>query len=199
LAQVSKGDVVRGSNVTRARVAAALLLATTAGLAGCTAWTTGKPVAIPSNPSEPVFPTPRPERTPPTVAPTMFAPAPMPPPEAVPPPGETLSPNPQGYVYIETKSGKTRCQISQTSVGCEAPFTNAPVKDGFPANGVNVTADGNVKWITGNLGAIEAVTLDYRTYQAQGWTIAASEAGTRFTNGRTGHGMSVSIEKVESF
>jgi hypothetical protein len=198
VSQVCKGEAMRRSNVTRARIAAALLLATAAGLAGCTSWTSGKPVAIPPNPSEPVFPTPRPERTPPTVAPTMFAPAPAPP-EAAPPGGESLSPNPQGYVFIETKSGLTRCQISQTAVGCEAPFTNPPVKDGVPANGVNVTADGSVRWIVGNLGAIEAVTLDYRTYQAQGWTIAASEAGTRFTNGRTGHGMSVSIEKVESF
>jgi hypothetical protein len=102
-------------------------------------------------------------------------------------------------VYIETKSGKTRCQISRTSVGCEGQFANSPVKDGVPANGVNVTADGNLRWLVGNLGDIPVVTLDYRTYDAAGWTIAAAESGTRFTNDRTGHGMFVSIQSVESF
>jgi hypothetical protein len=43
------------------------------------------------------------------------------------------------------------------------------------------------------------VTLDYQTYEAQGWTIAAEEAGTRFTNDSTGHGMFVRVEGVESF
>ena len=43
------------------------------------------------------------------------------------------------------------------------------------------------------------MTIDYRTYSAVGWTIDATEDGTRFTNQRTKHGMFVSIEKVESF
>ena len=116
-----------------------------------------------------------------------------------PPRSQTLDPNAQGYVFIETKSGKTRCQISRTAVGCEAQFANPPVKDGVPATGVNVTADGNMRWLVGNLGDIPAVTLDYRAYDAAGWTIAAAESGTRFTNDRTGHGMFVSIERVESF
>jgi hypothetical protein len=51
----------------------------------------------------------------------------------------------------------------------------------------------------GNLGAIPAVPIDYKTYDAQGWTIVASEAGTRFTNAKTGHGMFVSVEKVNTF
>ena len=104
-----------------------------------------------------------------------------------------------GYVFIETKSGKTRCQIDADSVGCEAAFTNSPVIDGTQANGVRLTSDGQLKWILGNLGDIPVVTIDYKTYSAQGWTIVATELGTRFTNDRTGHGMSVSIEKVESF
>ena len=37
------------------------------------------------------------------------------------------------------------------------------------------------------------------TYDAAGWTIAATESGTRFTNEHTGHGMFVSIEKVDTF
>lgn len=104
-----------------------------------------------------------------------------------------------GYVFIETKSGKTRCQLSADTVGCEAFFTNSPVIDGSPANGVELTADGQVHWIVGNLGDIPAVRLDYRTYSALGWTIDASSAGTRFTNDRTGRGMSVSVESVQVF
>jgi len=102
-------------------------------------------------------------------------------------------------VFIETKSGKTRCQIDESAVGCEAQFTNAPTKDGVRANGVNVTADGSVEWIVGNLGDIPVVTIDYRTYRALGWTIVASSQGTRFTNDRTGHGMFVSIDNVETY
>jgi hypothetical protein len=71
--------------------------------------------------------------------------------------------------------------------------------EGTHANGVSVTAAGAVRWVVGNLGDIPVVTLDYRTYSAQGWTVVATTGGTRFTNDRTGHGMFVSIEKVESF
>lgn len=176
-------------------LAAVVLVAASMGLAGCTNWTNGRPVAEPSNPTEPTFPTTRPTRTPPTTTSSATA-APT---STAAPGGETLEPNAQGYVYVQTKSGKTRCQISQTSVGCEAPFTNSPEQDGIPANGVTVTADGRFRWLVGNLGDIDPVTLDYRTYQAQGWTIAADASGTRFTNGRTGHGMFVSIERVDSF
>ena len=76
---------------------------------------------------------------------------------------------------------------------------NAPMQDGERANGVNVTASGDVQWVLGNLGDIPTVTIDYQTYDAAGWTIAASESGTRFTNEHTGHGMFVSIENVETF
>jgi len=41
--------------------------------------------------------------------------------------------------------------------------------------------------------------IDYQTYDAEGWTIAASETGTKFPNQHTGHGMFVSIEKVDTF
>jgi hypothetical protein len=102
-------------------------------------------------------------------------------------------------VFIETRSGKTRCQISAGDVGCEAAFTSAPVIDGTQANGVQLTADGHMQWIVGNLGDIPVVTIDYRTYEAVGWTVVATEQGTRFTNDRTQHGMFVSIEKVETY
>jgi hypothetical protein len=171
---------VQKLTIGTAAVVLCCTLAATTGLGGCSIWTDGKPIAVPANPTEPTFPT-RSEM-------------PTPPPSSQP-----LDPNAQGYVFIETKSGKTRCQISRTAVGCEAQFANPPVNDGVPANGVNVTADGNVRWLVGNLGDIPAVTLDYRAYDAAGWTIAAAESGTRFTNDRTGHGMFVSIERVESF
>ncbi|EUA23915.1 putative lpqJ [Mycobacterium xenopi 3993] len=135
-------------------------------------------------PSRPPAPKTPPQPTPPTRVPAGAIP---------------LPPDENGYVFIETKSGKTRCQIDVESVGCEAPFTNSPMTEGEHANGVNVTAAGAVQWVLGNLGAIPAVTIDYRTYTAQGWTITATVDGTRFTNDRTGHGMFVSIENVETF
>ena len=62
-----------------------------------------------------------------------------------------------------------------------------------------LNADGTVTWVSGNLGDIPTVPLEYRTYTALGWTIEASEAGTRFTNDGTGHGMFVRIEGVETY
>ena len=60
-----------------------------------------------------------------------------------------------------------------------------------------MTADGSLRWIVGNLGNIPAVTMDYPTYQAEGWTMRR-ERGTRFTNDGTGHGMFVRTEQVDS-
>jgi hypothetical protein len=102
-------------------------------------------------------------------------------------------------VFIQTKSGKTRCQLDTDEVGCEAPFTDAPEVDGAPANGVRVSAGGGIEWVLGNLGNIPAVTLDYRSYRAVGWTIEATPDGTRFTNDGTRHGMFVAVERVDSF
>lgn len=104
-----------------------------------------------------------------------------------------------GVVFIQTKSGRTRCQLDQHEVGCEAAFTNAPEVRGSPANGVRLSAGGQISWVLGNLGNIPAVTLDYRTYSAVGWTIDANASGTRFTNDSTGRGMVVSVEGVEGF
>ena len=140
---------------------------------------------------EPSFPTSRPSVT------TTTTPAPTA--TVVPSPGGDTLPSSGGYVYIETKSGQTRCQISAGSVGCESDFTNSPVVDGQPANGVEVTAGGSMRWITGNLGDIPTTTIDYATYHAVGWTIEASDKGTRFTNDGTGHGMFVSTEQVDVF
>jgi hypothetical protein len=158
------------------------LLVAGALVAGCQSGTQGTPVTSPEPPTEP--------RTS----------APPTPGNPISPPGaEVLSPDESGYVFIETKSGQIRCQIDEQAVGCEAQFTNTPMQDGVRANGVNLTADGTVGWIVGNLGDIPVVTIDYRTYSAVGWTIVATSDGTRFTNQRTKHGMFVSIEKVETY
>jgi hypothetical protein len=175
------------------RLLAALLMSA-ALVSGCSSLIHGKPVASPgAAATEPSFPRARPS----VPAPAPSRPAP---PSANPPAGAIPLPADQnGYVFIETKSGQTRCQINADAVGCEAQFTNSPIQEGERANGVNVTASGSVQWVVGNLGDIPTVPIDYRTYEAEGWTIAATESGTRFTNKGTGHGMFVSVENVETF
>ncbi|MDQ2625962.1 MAG: hypothetical protein M3Y90_03035 [Actinomycetota bacterium] len=175
-----------------------LALAAALLLAGCSSTVDGNPTAAPggSGPPEPSLRTPRPTTAPPsTPTPT------SPPPGAPGKPGDAIAlpPDENGYVFIETKSGRTRCQISTRQVDCEAEFTNSPLKSGEHANGVSVSSDGTVQWVLGNLGDIPVVTIDYLTYQAEGWKIDADVEGTRFTNDRTGHGMFVSIDNVETF
>jgi hypothetical protein len=179
----------------KARPVLACVFAASVLLSGCQSGTRGTPVTSPQSPSEPSFPTTRPTSRP-TAAPptTTTTTAPVSPPAA-----QVLPRDNSGYVFIETKSGQTRCQIDERSVGCEAPFTDTPMQDGVRANGVNLTADGSVRFIVGNLGDIPVVTIDYRTYSAAGWTIDATSDGTRFINQRTKRGMFVSIEKVETF
>ena len=148
-----------------------------------------------AGPTEPSFPKAKPPI--PSRAPARPAP-----PSAAPPVGAIpLPPDQNVYVSIETKSGSTP-SWSRSTTNCCMPCSspNSPVQDGERANGVNITASGSVQWVLGNLGDIPTVTIDYRTYDAEGWTIAASESGTRFTNkSSTGHGMFVSVEHVDTF
>lgn len=177
------------SRLARAGVAAVWLLAAGAAATGCTSTIDGA-ASCPGCgiDTEPDFPRP----TTPSATPTM--------PTQLPPNANgDIEPSETGDVYIETKSGKTRCQISADSVGCESDFTNAPSVEGQPANGAEVSADGDNRWILGNLGAIPTTTIDYDIYHALGWTIDADTDGTRFTNDATGHGMFISIEGVEFF
>jgi hypothetical protein len=174
-------------------LAVGLLLSTTMLAAGCATTIDGNPVASSASPTEPSFPTSRPTRTPTTTPPSSV------PPTTGQPGATTLPPDESGYVFIETKSGKTRCQISRAEVGCESQFDNAPELNGVPANGVNVTAEGSMRLVVGNLGDIPAVTLDYETYRALGWTITAASDGTRFSNDGTGHGMFINTSGVEVF
>ncbi|MCB0931274.1 MAG: hypothetical protein KDB71_05175 [Mycobacterium sp.] len=143
--------------------------------------------------TEPEFPTRTVEPSTPTTSPGPTVT------RAMPPTGEVLPPNSSGYVYIETQSGKTRCQISAETVGCESDFANPPIVGGEPAYGVEVSAGGSSRWVVGNLGAMPTTTLEYHVYNAVGWTIEAERSGTRFTNDATGHGMSVSTDSVEFF
>jgi hypothetical protein len=184
----------------RAQLVVACVIAAFALVAGCRSDVQGTPVTTSNGPTEPSFSTPRPSTSrPSTAAPPTKTSPPGPSAPVSPPAAAVLPPDDSGYVFIETKSGQTRCQLNQQSVGCEAAFTNAPMQDGVRANGVNLSADGRLQWIVGNLGDIPVVTIDYRTYSAVGWTIAATSAGTRFTNQRTRHGMFVSLEKVDAF
>jgi hypothetical protein len=177
-----------------------LACALTAGaLVACQSDTQGTPTTSPQSPAEPSFPTSRPSTSRTNAAAPTKTPPSSPSSPVSPPAAEVLPPQESGYVFIETKSGQTRCQINEGEVGCEAQFTNSPMQDGVRANGVRLTADGAVEWVVGNLGDIPVVTLDYRTYRALGWTIVAAEDGTRFTNDDTGHGMVVAIEGVETF
>ena len=179
---------MRISNGVKTGLAVVWLVAAGATAAGCSNTVDGAATCPGCGPGgEPAFPTGRPTVSPPS---TPVVPSPG---------GDVLPPSSSGFVYIETKSGQTRCQISADKVGCESNFTNSPVVDGEPANGVEVTADGSLRWITGNLGAIPTTTIDYATYHAVGWTIDASSEGTRFTNDGTGHGMFVSTGEVDVF
>jgi hypothetical protein len=175
----------------RAGVAVMWLVAAGAAAAGCSTTTDGAARCPGCGPGgEPSFPTSKPTVSTPTTPAT-----PTPPFGG----GQTLAPSDSGYVYIETKSGQTRCQLNAQTVGCESDFTNPPVVNGEPANGVEVTASGSVRWIAGNLGDIPTVPLDYAIYHAVGWTIDASADGTRFTNDGTSHGLFISTEGVKVF
>ncbi|MCW1959510.1 MAG: hypothetical protein KIH64_013410 [Mycobacterium sp.] len=176
-------------------MAAACLV--TAVLAGCSSTIDGA-ATCPGcgNGSEPDFSTPRPTTTSP---PTTESSAPETTNPERPAGGQTLEPNANGYVYIETRSGKTRCQISADNVGCESEFTESPIVDGTHANGVEVSASGANRWVLGNLGAMPTTTIGYDTYHAVGWTITADGSGTTFTNDGSGHGMFVSTERVDFF
>lgn len=181
---------------------AAALLATAVLTAGCGSTVDGV-ATCPGcgSGTEPDFPTTRPSLPSTSEAPTATSSAPRPTPTTPERPAgaETLPPNANGYVYIETRSGKTRCQISADNVGCESDFSDAPAVEGQPATGVEVSSGGSHRWVLGNLGAMPTTTIGYATYSAVGWTIVADSTGTTFTNDSTGHGMFVSTDRVDFF
>lgn len=190
------GGIGRGIGL-RVGLAAACLL--TALVSGCSTTTEGVAICPGcGTDAEPAFPTTRPSTTAPSTPPTSASSVPTTTMQR-PTGGTVLAPNANGYVYIETRSGLTRCQISADTVGCESEFTDSPTIDGQPANGVEISAGGSNRWVLGNLGAMPTTAIDYDTYQAVGWTIVADSTGTTFTNDGTGHGMFISTERVEFF
>ncbi len=102
---------------------------------------------------------------------------------------------------MESKSGLVRCSINVELVACQTSADNwSRGPDGQPFHVASVTPDGQFEWVKADLGALEGiVTMEYQTYGAQGWTIVATADATKFTNDRTGHGMSVSTETVQPF
>ena len=166
----------KGLAVTATATAAALLLAG----CGSSATTSERPTSESSSNSAQ-----------PTVSPTSKAIVTV-------PDVQVLAPQ-NGYVFVAMKTGKTRCQINATQVGCESDFANAPQITGETATGVRVGPDGKLRWALGNLGSIPTVPLDYRTYSAVGWNIASTPEGTRFTNQSSGHGMAISTSGVQGF
>ena len=180
-------------NHTRLTMSATVALAV-ALLAGCDTTTLGSPKSgLPAGESSAAS-TPTPSEK--AIRPVPVSPIPAP--SAAPPTAQALAPQ-NGYVFVATKSGQTRCQLSTAEVDCESAFTNAPTINGETANGVRITPAGKLSWVVGNLGAIPTITLDYQTYSAVGWTILAGAEGTRFTNAGTGHGMFVSTAGVKAF
>lgn len=187
---------MRSLGAVKAWLFVSAVLAVGALLSGCQSSIDGTPATSPQSPTEPSFPTARPTRSSPAPTTSATPPSTF---HAVPPSALTPLPPQDGYVFIETKSGRTRCQLSEKNVGCESEFTDSPVIDGEQANGVRLTPDGQIKWVVGNLGDIPVVTLDYRKYSAVGWTIEAGKDGTRITNDSTGHGMTIAVEGVKTF
>jgi len=112
-----------------------------------------------------------------------------------------LMPNDHGYVRVESKSGNVRCSIAADLVACQTSADSWPRHaDGRPFHCASVTADGDFRWVDADLGALEGrITMDYKTYRAQGWTISATSGETTFTNERSGHGMVVNTAEVQAF
>ncbi len=118
-----------------------------------------------------------------------------------PAPPVSLAPNDQGYVRVTTISQAIGCSVAAVIVACETSSDGWPARgDGKPFHTVSVNVDGELQFVDADLGALEGkVELSPRTYWAQHWTITAAADAISFTNDRTGHGMRVSTEKVDSF
>jgi hypothetical protein len=117
---------------------------------------------------------------------------------------------------VRTQSGKVRCLVNSNDVAHGGgPLVVCEYNPGFPhapasATGTHwnlavVKGTGAFNWDAGNIGGsaealADDIVLNYgQTYHINGWTILPSFDGTRFVNDRTGHGMSVSIDNVQSF
>ena len=122
-------------------------------------------------------------------------------------PSAVADPNPSDFQYVRT-AGDVRCVISAEHVGCERSsaggFPGAPKSQSGSGNFniASVEKNGAFNWGEGNIGGVDSnqVTLaNGRTFNFKGWTVLPSIDGTRFTNPASGHGMFVSIDRVEPF
>lgn len=162
-------------------------------LVGCQSTISGSPERNAGNPTEPTFPTSTPSRSSPTPTTTTTTT-----PIAAPPPVAEALPPQNGYVFITTKSGQTRCQINTTEVACE-PLHQLPDCRRSPGQRRACHRRRSAQVGARQPRDIPVVPIDYRTYTAQGWTIVATEDGTKFTNDGTSHGMFVAIGGVDAF
>ncbi len=187
----------------RARTLVAVVAGGAALLAGCSATSTGNGAGVTvirggvgPGVATPAPATPAPVTTDSAAESSSAAPSPDPAATAI-----ALPENGNGYTFIETRSGRTRCRISETSAGCQLVFDEPRprTESGDEANGVNVTRDGEMTFVLGDLGYIDPIALDYKTYTARGWYIVANRYGTAFTNRTTGHGMVVSTAGATRF
>ena len=83
------------------------------------------------------------------------------------------------------------------AVVCQGSFVQAPQRDAGPV----INVDGTFHWAVRKLNALSpTVGMNYgQTYHYGDWTMYPDEAGTRFVNDLTGHGMFVSLENVNPF
>jgi serine/threonine protein kinase len=113
------------------------------------------------------------------------------------------APNTDANVAVRTKSGRTICLISSGKVRCEAKFTHLPVQTSVSQTGfsdISVDSQAQLEWDEATIGTPPDIEqLEYATYHWLGWTVVAAKDGTRFTNDATGHGMFVSVGKVDGF
>lgn len=96
---------------------------------------------------------------------------------------ESLQPDDYGQVYISSPEG-IRAIVTTADVCAQYDvFAESPVIDGGRANGVRITADGELTWIVGDLGNIPVIELDGSyDYTALGWTVTARNGSLHFTS-----------------
>jgi hypothetical protein len=122
-------------------------------------------------------------------------------------PTAAADPNQSDLQYMRTAAGDVRCVVSAEHVGCERTsaggFPNAPASQSGSGNQTvaAVEKNGAFHWGDGGIGGggPEVTLTNGRTYNFKGWTVLPSIDGTRFTNPASGHGMFVTVNRVDSF
>jgi len=124
---------------------------------------------------------------------------------------------------VRTQSGKVHCEVWANYWGMSGPEKKATIPagsiamcapsilpDAFPGDPnwpgwaglavVDSAGNFSIQPIELPSQAAKQVVMSYgQTYRFNGWSIAAGQDGTRFTNDRTGHGMFVNYETVYAF